>query len=393
MGRLRGPVSTFPGAKPRPSHLCTQGQDLWLDWGPATGSPGSGTLESPLRANGGRGAHPIQLSGTYSRFSIDMVEDLDQRNLQTLQLGELAVRYSPAKPDKPAGGLCPGHCTARPSSSHVLSTRPHVHVASPCVFPQLSSTRPRCTDKPSPGSVLLARSTPAASLLGTPALSKSSLTASRPAPAPSVIVSVEGREAGRGHVRIRLACTETALAYMKEACSLSPSCGLVVSAWFWVVPWRLEPVKQRAFCQVGRGSSRGLCAFRQGRGMLIPLRHFLELWPGNCPRVAEGHHASGRWTLVRRARALGHSCCCWGMCRSGSESRSLGSPDQPPSLSLLPGPGLSILTLELGSLLQQHRGARLRRGRSWPHGPQDAPVVGREGDREGAMGLRQRNQV
>ena len=82
------------------------------------------------------------------------------RNLQTLQLGELAVRYSPAKPDKPAGGLCPGHCTARPSSSHVLSTRPHVHVASPCVFPQLSSTRPRCTDKPSPGSVLAAPAAP-----------------------------------------------------------------------------------------------------------------------------------------------------------------------------------------------------------------------------------------
>lgn len=217
----------------------------------------------------------------------------------------------------------------------------------------------------------------------------------------SVTVSVEGREAGRGHVRIRLACTEAVLAYMKEACSLLPSCGLVVSAWFWMVPWHLEPVAQRAFCQVGRGSSRGLCAFRQGRGKLIPLRPFLEPWPGNCPRVAEGHHASGRWTLVRRARAPGHSCCqlmphhcCyWGMCRSGSESRSLGSPDRPPSLSLLPGPGLSILTLELGSLLQQHRGARLRRGRSWPHGPQDAPVVGQGGDREGAMGLRRRNQV
>ena len=180
MGRLRGPVSTFPGAKPRPSHLCTQGQGLWLDWGPVTGSPGSGTLESPLRANGGRGAHPIQLSGTYSRFSIDMVEDLDQGNLQTLQLGELAVRYLPAKPAKPAGGLCPGHCSARPSSSYILSVRARVHV----VFPQLSSTGPRCTDKPSPGSVLLAPSTPAASLLGTPALSKSSLTASRPAPAP-----------------------------------------------------------------------------------------------------------------------------------------------------------------------------------------------------------------
>ena len=80
----------------------------------------------------------------------------------------------------------------------------------------------------------------------------------------SVTVLVQGREAGRGHVRIRLACTETVLAYMKEACSLSPSCGLVVPAWFWVAAWRLEPVAQCAFCPVGRGSSRGLCAFRQG---------------------------------------------------------------------------------------------------------------------------------
>lgn len=125
----------------------------------------------------------------------------------------------------------------------------------------------------------------------------------------SVTVLVQGREAGRGHVRIRLACTETVLAYMKEACSLSPSCGLVVPAWFWVAAWRREPVAQCAFCPVGRGSSRGLCAFRQGRGTLIPLRHFLEPRPGSCPRVAEGQHASGRWTLVRRARAPGHSCC------------------------------------------------------------------------------------
>lgn len=210
----------------------------------------------------------------------------------------------------------------------------------------------------------------------------------------SVTVSVQGREAGRGHVRIRLACTETVLAYMKEACSLSPSRGLVVPAGFWVVAWRLEPVAQRAFCPVGRGSSRGLCAFRQGRGTLVPLRHFLEARPGSCPRVAEGQHVSGRWALVRRARAPGHSCCqlmphrcccCWGVHRSGSESGSLGSPDQPPSLSLIPGLGLSILTLELHSLLQQHRGAWLRRGRSRLRSPQGAPVVGRGGDWEGAL--------
>lgn len=72
-------------AKPRPSNLCTQGQDPWLDWGPVTGNPGGGTLESPREPTGGGGvACPIQLSGTYSRFSIDMVEDLDQGNLQML---------------------------------------------------------------------------------------------------------------------------------------------------------------------------------------------------------------------------------------------------------------------------------------------------------------------
>ena len=72
---------------------------------------------------------------------------------------------------------------------------------------------------------------------------------------------------------------------------------------------RLEPVAQHAFCHVGRGSSHGLSACRQGRGRLVPLRHFLKPTPGSCPGVAAGHHVPGRWMLVRRARAPGHSCC------------------------------------------------------------------------------------
>lgn len=207
--------------------------------------------------------------------------------------------------------------------------------------------------------------------------------------------SVEGRGAGRGRVRIRSAGTGTGPAYVREAFFLH----LHVAWWSWPgSAWchgRLEPVAQRAFCHVGRGSSHGLSACRQGRGTLVPLRHFLKPKPGSCPGVAAGHHVPGRWTLVRRARAPGRSCCrltphhrcSRGMCRSGSESRSLGSPDWPPRLSLLPGPGLSILTLELGSLCQQHRGARLRCGRSWLCGPQGTPMEGRGG----AMGLRCRN--
>ena len=72
---------------------------------------------------------------------------------------------------------------------------------------------------------------------------------------------------------------------------------------------RLEPDAQHAFCNVGRGSSHGLSACRQGRGTLVPLIHFLKPRPGSCPGVAAGHHVPGRWTLVRRARAPGHSCC------------------------------------------------------------------------------------
>ena len=138
------------------------------------------------------------------------------------------------------GGVCPGHCGARPSWSYVLSTRPRVHIvytASPCVFPQLSSTGPRCTDRPSPGSVLLARST----LLPRSWAPRPFLSRLSQLPVPpllsSVTESAEGSGAGRGRVRIRSAGTGTGPAYTREAFFLPPSHGLEVLVRFCVVLW------------------------------------------------------------------------------------------------------------------------------------------------------------
>ena len=106
-----------------------------------------------------------------------------------------------------------------------------VHSTALCVS-SAEFNRAPLPDKPSPGSVLLARSTPLPrSWAPRPFLSRLSQL-----PVPPLLSSVTESAKGRGQAGAASG-TGTGPAYMREAFFLPPSHGLEVLARFCVVPW------------------------------------------------------------------------------------------------------------------------------------------------------------